>query len=143
MVSTAYELATAYDIARKELVFCDINDTIPTIARVLRSKNIGSMIVRKGDEYVGIITEDAVLDAIANGVDALNAKVSDIKLDPLLTVHKDASLEEVEKLFATHGMTRIGVVDDQGKMIAVVKKKNLELLDRFKFVDRATRRRCP
>jgi hypothetical protein len=39
-------------------------------------------------------------------------------------------------------MTRIGVVDDQGRMVAVVKKKNLELLDRFKFVDRAIRRRC-
>ncbi len=139
MVSTAYELATAYDIARKELVFCDINDTIPAIAKHLRSKNIGSMIVRKGDGYAGIITEDNVLDAIAKGVDVVNAKVRDIKLDPLETVHKDASLADVESLFETHGMTRIGVVDDEGKIIAVAKKKNLELLDRFTFVERARR----
>ncbi len=142
MISTAYELATAYDIGRKELVFCDINDSIREIAKDLRDKNIGSMIVRKGDGYAGIITEDNVLDAIANGVNVLEAKVKDIRLEPLETVHKDTSLSDVAELFRTQNMTRIGVVDDQGQMVAVVKKKNLELLDRFKFVDRATRRRC-
>lgn len=142
MVSTAYELATAYDIGRKELVFCDIDDSIRKIAKDLRDKNIGSMIVRKGDGYAGIITEDNVLDAVANGVNVLEAKVKDIRLEPLETVHKDASLSDVAELFRTQNMTRIGVVDDQGRMVAVVKKKNLELLDRFKFVDRAIRRRC-
>ena len=141
MVSTAYELATAYDISRKDLVFCNIDDTISKIAKDLRSKEIGSMIVCAGDGYAGIITEDNVLDAIANGVDVLSAKVGDIKLDPLHTVHKGAPLSEVSKLFATHGTTRLGVIDDDGRIVAVVKKKNLELLDRFTFVDRAFRRR--
>jgi CBS domain-containing protein len=136
MVSTAFELATAYDIGRKELVFCDIGDSIPSIARTLRDREIGSIIVCKDERYAGIVTEDKVLDAVSRGVDVLNATVGDLPLDPLFTVHRDAPLAEVSELFATHGVTRLGVVDDGGKIIAVVKRKNLELLDRFSFIDR-------
>jgi CBS domain-containing protein len=141
MVKTAYELATAYDIGRKELVFCDIDDSVSKIAKKLRSREIGSMIVRSGDGYAGIVTDDLVLDAIAKGVDVSSATVRDLKLDPLYTVAKDAPLAEVSKLFNTHGTTRLGVVDETGNIVAVVKKKNLELLDRFSFVDRVFRRR--
>jgi CBS domain-containing protein len=141
MVTTAYELATAYELGRKDLVFCDIDDSIPKIAQDLRSKDIGSMFVRSGDGYAGIITEDGVLGAIAEGVDVLTAKVRDMKLDPIHTLHKEAPLSEVSRLFATTGTTRLGVVDDEGQIVAVVKRKNLQLLDRFKFVDRAARHR--
>jgi CBS domain-containing protein len=141
MVKTAYELATAYDIGRKELVFCDIDDSVSKIAKKLRSKEIGSMIVRSEGGYAGIVTDDLVLDAIAKGIDVSNATVRDLKLDPLYTVTKDAPLIEVSKLFNTHGTTRLGVVDNEGSIVAVVKRKNLELLDRFNFVDRAYRHR--
>ncbi len=137
MVSTAYELATAYDISRKELVFCNIDDSIQKIARDLRSKEIGSMFVRSGDGYAGIITENNVIHAIAEGVDVLSAKVGDMKLDPLYTVHRDAPLSEVTRLFSTYGTTRLAVVEDDGRIVAVVKKKNLELLDRFRLAERA------
>ena len=141
MVDTAYELATAYDIGRKELVFCDIDDTIAKIAKRLRKKEVGSMIVRSGDGYAGIVTDESVLDAVAQGVDVSSGTLRDLKLDPLYTIDMGAPLSEVSKLFSTKGTTRLGVVDKQGNIVAVVKKKNLELLDRFTFVDRALRHR--
>ena len=141
MVSTAYELATAYDIGRKELIFCSADDTIREVAKDLRSKDIGSMIVKSGDGYAGIITEDNILHAISEGVNVLDKKVGEIELDTLHTIKKNATLSEVSNLFASTGTTRAGVVDEDGRIVAVVKKKNLELFDRFSFVDRAYHRR--
>lgn len=140
MVSTAYELATAYDISRKELVFADADDPVRKIAQDFITKNIGSMIVISGNEYIGIITDDTIFQAIHEGIDLLTAKVKDLRLDPIHTIRKDASLSEVSQLFASTGASRLGVEDEEGKIVAVVKKKNLELLDRFNFVDRAHRR---
>ena len=137
MVKTAYELGTAYDIGRKELVFCDVKDSVRKLAREFRERSIGSMIVVSDRQYLGIVTDETLFRAIEDGVDLLSAKVGDLKLDPIHTIRKDAPLTEVAKLFEQTGTSRLGVVDEGGRIVAVVKKRNLELLDRFSFVDRA------
>jgi len=136
LVKTAYDLGTAYDISRKELVFCKVEDPVRKVAETFLQKNIGSMIVVSGDGYAGFVTDDSIFRAVAEGVDLRSAKVGDLKLDPLFTIRKEAPLSEVSALFAKTGTTRMGVVDDSGKIVAVVKKKTLHLLDRFSFVDR-------
>lgn len=137
MVKTAYDLGTAYDIGRKELVFCDVKDPVRKVAREFRERGIGSLIVMDGKAHVGIVTDEILFRAIEAGVDLLSAKVGDLKLEPIHTVPKDASLAEVARLFRQTGTSRLGVVDEEGRIVALVKKRNLELLDRFSFVDRA------
>ncbi len=136
MVSTAYELATAYDLSRKELVFCDVEEPVSEVARRFLERNVGSMIVRSSGGYVGFLTDDTLFRAIADGVDLRNATCGDLKLDPLHTIAKDARLSKVAETFRQTGATRLAVVDRNGKIVAVVKKKNLDLLDRFAFVRR-------
>ncbi len=136
MVTTAYDLATAYDISRKELVFCNANDPVRKVARDFYEKKIGSMIVVRDDEYIGFVTDENIFQAIAEDVDLLTSKVGDLKLDELHKIDRDATLSEVSDKFAQTQATRLAVVDEHGKVVAVVKKKNLELLDRFSFVDR-------
>lgn len=136
MVKTAYDLGTAYDISRKELVFCDAEDPVRKVGEKFYKKGIGSMIVVSGDQYAGFVTDDAIFKAVAEGLDLRSAKVGDLELDPLFTIRREAPLSEVSALFAKTRTTRLGVVDDEGKIVAVVKKKTLHLLDRFSFVDR-------
>jgi len=136
VVSTAYELATAYDLSRKELVFCDVDESVREVARRFLEKGIGSMIVRSPEGYVGFVTDDVLFRAIADGVDLRTATCGDLELDPLHTIQKDAHLSEVADAFRKTRATRLAVVDKNGKIVAVVKRKNLELLDRFTFVRR-------
>ncbi len=140
MVKTAYDLATAYDMGRKELVFCDVKDSVRKVAREFRERSIGSMIVVSRNKHMGIVSDETLFRAIESGVDLLSARVGDLKLDPIHTVPKDASLTEVARLFEETGASRLGVVDECGRIVALVKKRNLELLDRFSFVDRALQR---
>ncbi len=131
METTAYDLATAYDISRKELVFCDADRPVRKVARDFYEKGIGSMIVTEDGDYIGFVTDQNIFRAISEDVDVRSARVGDLKLDPLNKIKHDATLSEVASLFAETRATRLAVVDDEGKVVAVVKKKNLELLDRF------------
>ncbi len=136
MVSTAYDLATAYDLSRRELAFCNAKDPVRRVAREFYIRGIGSMIVVSGKEHIGFVTDCAIFRALSEGADLLKAKVEDLKLDPLITVRRDAPLSEVASLFDGSEASRIAVIDDEGKVVGVVKRKNLDLLDRFRIVDR-------
>ena len=51
-------IKTAYDISRKKVYFCSASDLLPDIARTMYTQNIGSILVKEGNELKGIITHE-------------------------------------------------------------------------------------
>lgn len=112
---------TAYDIARKKVFFCDVEDSINVVARVLYKNNIGSILVKKKDKVEGIITVNDILRQVYKNADMKKTKAKDIMSSPVITVKKDLEIDELVEEFNKHKVSRMVLLDKKGEVVGVVR----------------------
>ncbi|MFD1646417.1 CBS domain-containing protein [Haloarchaeobius litoreus] len=92
----------------------DIRET----ARVLVEGGVKVAPVFEGDNLWGIVTADAILEAVIENLDALD--VGQIYSDDPVTVNDSDGLGTVVNLLREHGISRLPVLDDSGGLTGVV-----------------------
>jgi CBS domain-containing protein len=102
------------DIMNKAYVVED-NISLKDAAKVMSDKNIGSLIVMRKDEILGIITEK---DIIKN-VDKIDKKISNFMTKEILMISEDDSIEAATELMAEHKIKRLPVVK-KDKLVGIV-----------------------
>jgi len=80
-------------------------------ARTTVSGEIGSVLVGKENEPVGIVTERDILRVVARGLDPTNVKLREIMVTPLITIPSDATIEEASEIMTKKMVRRLPVVD--------------------------------
>jgi predicted transcriptional regulator len=125
---------TPYDYARKKIVYCWLDENVTDISKRLTMENIGSMVVDdRNGKHIGMLTDLAIFKAISTCVDVCRLKVKDLKLEPFVTAPMDMDIEEVMEKFNQTGVTRIALLDDDGDIAGILKRKNLERFARFQI----------
>lgn len=116
----------AYDLSRKNLYFCSKNDRLTTIANLMHSENIGSVLVRDKNRIIGIITVNNLLREMSANKKPYDIKAHEIMSYPVVTAHKDTEIDDLMKKFDLHTVSRLVLVDDMNKPVGVVKNKIIE-----------------
>ena len=81
-----------------------------TVARKMRDHKIGSVIVTRGSEPLGIVTDsDIVLKTVATNTLPSKVKVKAIMSSPLTTIESETDIVEAARLMRSHGVRRLGV----------------------------------
>jgi CBS domain-containing protein/ribosome-associated translation inhibitor RaiA len=80
------------------------------VARVLVEGGTKIAPVFQGEELWGIITEDAILEAVLENLDALT--IEQIYTKDVITVKEDTNVGQVVNLLRKHGISRLPVLDD-------------------------------
>lgn len=94
----------------------------------MRSEHVGSLIVVEDDPTqpgvqrpVGIVTDrDIVIGAVAPGLDTHVLTAGDIMASPLATVSDDADMLEALARMREHGVRRLPVVDQSGRLVGIL-----------------------
>jgi predicted transcriptional regulator len=128
--------AKPYDYARKRFFECSLNSTLADAAKTLADENIGSILVKGEGGYVGMLTDSTIFRAIAEGRNTTTMQVKDLPLMPFVKLKKDADFDEVMDAFEKNKVNRIAMVDENGKIAGILKKKNIE---RFALYDTTAR----
>jgi CBS domain-containing protein len=90
------------------------DSTVREAAEMMGKNRIGALLVTKGDEDVGIITErDIMSKIIAEKRDLAKVKVNEITSKPIITIDKDTDAEKVIEIMAEKGIRRILVTDKE------------------------------
>ena len=110
---------TAYDISRKKVYFCSASDLLPDIARTMYTQNIGSILVKEGNELKGIITVNDLLRQM-NKKNTYEKKARDIMSSPVVTASKDLEIDELVDKFNKYKVSRM-VLLDGNKIVGVVR----------------------
>lgn len=117
------ELVSKY--VRKNIISIEDYENIKKAAELMKEKKIGSLLVSKNNEYIGIVTErDILYKVIAEGKDILKTKVKEIMSSPLIFISKDATLKEAIEKFRKYNIRRL-VVKENGKVIGIISIKAL------------------
>jgi len=96
-------------------------------ARTMRDRDIGDLIVVRGSEILGMITDrDLVIRGLAEGRDPKSMAVGDICSTDVVTVEPDESVDKVIELMREKAVRRIPVVDD-GKPVGILSLGDLAM----------------
>ena len=88
--------------------------TVRELVNLLAENNIGAVVVSTGDEPVaGIVSERDIVRGLVDGVDVLDASISQIMTTQVRTVKPDESVHDLMRLMSEHRVRHVPVVADQ------------------------------
>ena len=112
---------TIQDIMTKDLHVVAQDASLLDVAKLMRDKRIGNVLVTKPDGTLcGIVTDrDIVVRADAAGKTLGGTKVGDICSEELVKVEPNQPIDEAVKIMRTHSIRRVPVVS-QGKPVGIL-----------------------
>ena len=95
--------------------------SVKDIARLMTARGVGAVVVMDGVKPVGIVTDrDIVVRVTAPGRDPMTVLVGEVMSKPLVTVSVAASVETAIELMGWHGVRRLPIVDDSGRLSSIL-----------------------
>ena len=113
-------MTTVGEFMTTRLVTMDGTDTLAAAAQEMRDSAIGDVIVTKGDDLVGIVTDrDITVRGVAEQLDVNTATLNQIITSDVITVNQYDDAVAAADLMRTYGVRRLPVIDD-GRLIGLV-----------------------
>ena len=97
----------------------DSEKTILEAAELMSQKEVGDVVVLKGEIPRGIVTERDFVRRVVAKKTPLDAKISDVMTKPLITISPDASLKEAARKMVNSGIRRLPVLK-QHKLVGII-----------------------
>jgi len=108
----------------KTPVCCLPTDMVTKAAKLMKSKNIGSLpVIENGQtqKLVGIVTDrDLALRIVAKGLDAKSTKVETVMTRKVVTCRAEDDLQKALDAMAEHQLRRIPVVDNDNQILGII-----------------------
>ena len=93
-------------------------------ARLLTEFGISSVVIVRGNEPVGIVTERDVVHVVSEGLDAATAAVGERLTVDLATVEPGTELAEAAAIMAHHRVRHLPVVED-ASLVGMISVRDL------------------
>ncbi|MGI0086072.1 MAG: CBS domain-containing protein, partial [Nitrososphaerales archaeon] len=84
------------------------------------NRDIGSVVVKRNDKVVGIITKGDILRNIVKaGIDPRRATAADVMSKHVVTVEREASLESASRIMTRYNVSKLPVIDS-GELVGII-----------------------
>jgi signal-transduction protein with cAMP-binding, CBS, and nucleotidyltransferase domain len=118
-------MPTVSQIARKRPKSIGPKTSIASAAKTMRQARVGSLLVKKGRQMVGIVTDtDIVRRAVATGKPLGKLTVEKIMTSPVCTIEGSQSVDNAQDMMADLGVRHLGVTKN-GEITGVVSVRDL------------------
>jgi len=95
------------------------------VAKMMRDKNIGSVLIKVDELDWGIVTErDVIVKVISKDLDPKMIKASDIMTELRYTIDSNASIHKASEIFNIHPIRRLPVMEN-GEIIGMVTSRSV------------------
>ncbi len=113
------------DIMTKNIISVKNTDTITKAIETLVNNDIGSLLVYKNNEPVGIITERDIMGRVCvERLDCEKTKVEKVMSSPIITVDAEASIGEAAYIMVDKKIRRL-IVMEKGKPVGIITQKDV------------------
>jgi signal-transduction protein with cAMP-binding, CBS, and nucleotidyltransferase domain len=112
-------------IMSQNLLWVGFNTDVRSAAKLMTEKNVGSLLVKQNESYVGILTEtDIVKKVFAMDLDPKTTTVEEIMSYPICSIDEEASLEEAHEIMGEQQIRHL-LVTRNGQPIGLVSVRSL------------------
>ena len=117
----------ASDVMTPDPACCTPNTPLDEVARLMAQNDCGEIpVVDPADQIVGVITDrDIVCRVVAEGKNPMAYSAEICMSDPVVTVRRDAPLEEVVATMERHQIRRVPVVDDRDSLVGMISQADV------------------
>jgi CBS domain-containing protein len=112
------------DFMTREVITADEETSVIRVAKIMGMKRIGSVIITKQGEPIGIFTERDLLTSFLARGRALFTEVGPDCSFPLIMVPAGTSVHRAAAIMALKHIRRLPVVED-GKLIGIITARDL------------------
>ena len=99
--------------------------TVKETAQLMHDKNIGSVVVEKNSEYVGIVTEtDLTRKVLLQDLCPNTSRVSEIMTQPIISLDCHLPVTEANAYMAKKKMRHLAITDN-GKIVGMISVRDL------------------
>jgi len=127
-------MATVGQLMTRDVSFIQEEASVQEAARFMHRKRIGSLLVKIEDDFLGIVTETDVVQAVAEQPEAVaRLTVREVMSKPIITVDRAMSPHYARDLMADRKIRHLGVTEED-KIVGVVSVR--DLLAYFKTVSK-------
>ncbi|WHZ15212.1 MAG: hypothetical protein OJF52_002053 [Nitrospira sp.] len=120
-------MATVAQIMNKQPQSIGPSTSIRSAAKKMRELRVGSLLVKKGKNHVGIVTDtDLVRKALATNQDVTKLTVEKIMSSPLCTIEGSQAVDDAQDMMGDLGVRHLAVTK-AGAIVGVVSVRDLLL----------------
>jgi CBS domain-containing protein len=110
---------TLKDVMTPNPVTCPPDATLADVARLMRDRDIGNVIVAEDGRLVGIVTDrDIVVRGLAEGLDG-TAPISEVVTTDVVALSPEDAVERAVQIMRQQAVRRVPVVDN-GRPVGIV-----------------------
>ena len=110
-------------------VACPAETTVQAAAQTMKQKRVGSIIVvNESFHPIGILTDRDLRNYVVTGDYGLKAKVSEIMSSPVVTIHPDLTVADVQISMMKHGIHHLCLTEDgstNSKVVGIISEHDL------------------
>lgn len=118
-------MATVAQIMNKQPQSIGPSTSIRGAAKKMRELRVGSLLVKKGKNHVGIVTDtDLVRKALATNQDVAKLTVEKIMTSPICTIEGSQAVDDAQDMMGDLGIRHLAVTKG-GSIIGVVSVRDL------------------
>lgn len=129
------------DVARKNVITCHPDESLSVIAKKMLDYWVSTILVEDEGKPVGIVTDGIIFRLIARGQKTLGLQAKQVMVSPVHTVHMNTTIAQTEDEFLKSKVSRLAVVDDEGKLVGIVSKKDVDRFAAYSYAERILHRR--
>jgi CBS domain-containing protein len=124
------------DVMVKDVKTIGPEASVQEAAKIMTENHIGSLVVVKDDEALGIITErDILMKVVAMGLRSSEVLVEDIMTKKLKYITEDKSIDEAADMMVKYRIKKLPVVDKKGNLVGIITTSDLIAFEK-KFVEK-------
>ena len=113
------------DYMSSPVISIDSELTVQEAAQQMHAKNVGSVLVRVHDKYVGILTEtDLSQKVVAKKLDPVTTRVSSVMTKPILSMDRFMPVIEAEEFMKKKNIRHLTVTEDD-EIVGMLSVKDL------------------
>lgn len=125
------------DVARRNVVTCRPDESIPMVSKMMLDNWVGSVVVLENEKPVGIVTDGIIFKLIAEGKNPTILLARDVMVKPVHTVHENKNALDIsDDEFLKSKVNRLVVVNDEGKLVGVLSRKTVDRLTKYSIAKR-------
>ena len=120
------------DIMAKKIVTVESTVNVGDAIKLMAERNIGSVVVTRGGEMVGILTERDVLKKCYAPGQYTAMKAGEVMSEPLITIRGDAAIGDAADLMAEKNARRL-LVTENDKIQGIISQRDVMEATQYVF----------
>jgi CBS domain-containing protein len=117
------------DICTKPVVTVGATATVQEAARLMRTKNVGAIVVLASDKPTGILTDrDLTVAVVADAKDPTKITVREVMHASPAVIQEDQGIADAVRMFSAKGVRRLPVVNKSGALVGIMALDDMMML---------------